>query len=68
MKLLEDRVNEYLEQRKARDKKAERDERIHNTERVRTYDYSRGVVTDHRTGKIASLKDILVKGLLDKLR
>ncbi len=36
--------------------------------RVRTYDYSTGVVTDHRTGKRASLKDVLEKGKLEKLK
>jgi peptide chain release factor 1 len=47
-------------------KKAERDIKIHDRHRVRTYDYSRGIVTDHRTGKTASIKDIIEKGRLDR--
>lgn len=52
----------------AADRKARREHAIRNEERIRTYDYSRGVVTDHRTGKTASIKDVLGKGLLGKLR
>lgn len=36
--------------------------------RVRTYDYSTGIVIDHRTGKRASIKDVLIKGKLEKLK
>lgn len=57
------RLDQIAERRKQR-----RDEKIRDNRRVRTYDYSRGVVTDHRTGKTASIKDVLEKGLLDKLR
>ena len=32
---------------------------------IRTYDFSRGVVKDHRTKKTASIKNILIKGRLD---
>ncbi len=52
----------------AQARKARRDYVIHNTKRVRTYDYKSGVVKDHRTGKTASLKDVLFKGRLDLLR
>jgi protein subunit release factor A len=62
-KLEEVRLNHLAARRKAA-----RDEKIRFTERIRTYDYSRGVVTDHRTGKTASIKDIMEKGLLGKLR
>lgn len=68
IKQLEARVKEHWEQQKAKQRKKQRDERIRNTTRVRTYDFSRGVVTDHRSGKTASLKDILEKGMLYKLR
>lgn len=53
---------------RAKRKKARRDHAIANEERVRTYDFSRGVVTDHRTGRVASLKDVLTKGKLEKLQ
>jgi peptide chain release factor 1 len=53
---------------KAKRKKARRDHAIANEERIRTYDFSLGVVIDHRTERRASLKDILVKGKLEKLR
>ena len=68
VKQLEKFFDAYLAEQKASEKKSRRDHAIKNVVRVRTYDYKRGVVTDHRTGKTASIKDILVKGLLDKLR
>lgn len=43
-------------------KKERRDHVIHNTPIIRTYDYSRGIVKDHRTKKTASLKDVIKKG------
>lgn len=57
------RLDEIAEQRKQR-----RDEKIKDTTRVRTYDFSRNLVTDHRTGKRASIKNILEKGELDRLK
>lgn len=68
IKNLDIEVTKYQESLKAASKKARRDHAIHNETRIRTYDYSRGLVTDHRTGKTATIKDILGKGLLDKLR
>ena len=68
IKELEKRLKEHAEQERAKQKKAKREDAIRNETRVRTYDFSKGIVTDHRTGKKASLKDILQKGLLDKLR
>jgi peptide chain release factor 1 len=49
-------------------KKTRRDLAIHDHTIVRTYNYSRGTVTDHRSKKTASLKDILEKARLEKLR
>lgn len=49
-------------------KKSRRDEAIRNQTRIRTYDYSRGIVTDHRSGKTASLKNVLGKGRIDLLK
>lgn len=68
MEEMEKRLKEIRDAEEAAKRKARRDHAIHNEIRIRTYDFSRGVVTDHRTGKTASLKDILIKGLLDKLR
>lgn len=68
LKLLDRAVQEHFDKQRAAKRKARRDEAIHDHTRVRTYDFSRGVVTDHRTGKTASIKDILGKGMLEKLR
>jgi protein subunit release factor A len=62
------RVRESAAKRVARQRKARRDYAIRNEERVRTYDYSRNLVTDHRTGKTAPIKEILEKAKLEKLR
>lgn len=55
------------DERKAK-RKAARDRKIKDATRVRTYDFTKGVVIDHRTGKRASIKDVVGKGKLDKLR
>ena len=65
---LDQAVTAWYDEQKAAEKKAKRDYAIHNETRIRTYDFSSGVVTDHRTGKRASLKDVLGKGKLEKLR
>jgi len=64
---LERRLRESKRQQQAAHKKAHRDAKIHDHTVVRTYDFSRGVVKDHRTGKTASLKNILDKGKLGLL-
>jgi peptide chain release factor 1 len=68
IKELEKRLAQKKREHLAAEKKAIRDHKIHNTETVRTYDFSRGVVKDHRTKKTASLKNILIKGKLDLLQ
>jgi peptide chain release factor 1 len=68
IKTLEKRIVQAKQAARAKEKKADRDYKIHNTETIRTYDYSRGIVKDHRTKKTASLKNILDKGKLDLLR
>ena len=68
LKELQKRVRQQADDQKAAQKKSRRDHAIHNTETIRTYDFSRGIVKDHRTGKTASLKNILQKGRLDMLR
>lgn len=65
---LERRVRELKLSQQAAHKKANRDAKIHDRTVVRTYDYSRSVVRDHRTGKTASLKQIMKKGRLDLLQ
>lgn len=67
LKVLEEKVNEYFAEQQAAEKKARRDKAIHDTKRIRTYDFKSGVVKDHRTGKTASIKDVLVKGRIDLL-
>lgn len=68
IKLLKQKLREAVEETRKEERKARRDAAIESCERVRTYDYSRNLVTDHRTGKTASIKDILIKGKLEKLR
>ena len=49
-------------------RKKRRNVAIHDHTIVRTYNFSRGIVHDHRAGKEASVKDVLGKGKLEKLR
>lgn len=68
MKELERRIQDAKDEAEAKIKKNRRDIAIHDTKTVRTYDYSRGIVTDHRTGKTGTIKEILRKGNIEKLR
>lgn len=68
IKLLEKRLIEAKKDKIAQEKKEHRDYKIHNTKRIRTYDYSKGLVKDHRTGKTATIKDVVEKGKLDLLK
>lgn len=68
LRLLEQKVKDYFEEEKASVRKNLRDHRIKNTKRIRTYDYKAGTVKDHRTGKVASLKDVMEKGKIELLR
>lgn len=65
---LERRIENAKADRIAADKKARRDEAIKPQGNIRTYHYPRGTVKDHRTGKVASIKDVVGKGRLDLLR
>jgi protein subunit release factor A len=67
-KEMERRLKEAEQEKRDKAKKEKRDKAIHDTKRIRTYDFSRGIVTDHRTGKSAPLKRVLEKGDLDCLR
>lgn len=53
------KIEELGNAKRAEEKKAGRDYRIHNTPTVRTYHFPRQTVKDHRTGKTASLKEVL---------
>ena len=66
-KELEKRLLNIQKDKVAENKKKKRDHAIHNTPTIRTYDYSRGIVKDHRTKKTASLKNVLEKGRFDLL-
>ena len=66
-KILEARVKQAALDEKAVARKARRDAAIKDGPVIRTYDYKRKVVKDHRTGKTASLKEVL-DGHLDELR
>ena len=69
MKELVSRLQNLAAEQQASAKKERRDSKVKNPERaIRTYDFKSGVVTDHRTGKKASIKNILQKGKLDLLR
>jgi peptide chain release factor 1 len=66
-KLMKQRLAEAKAEAAAKDRKARRDAAIKDSPVIRTYDYKRKVVKDHRTGKVASLKQVLA-GYLDDLR
>ena len=65
---LEKKIQSLKDEKKALAKKEKRDKAIKENERIRTYDYSRGIVTDHRTGKTASIKNVVEKGKIDLLK
>jgi len=59
LKKMEARLKADKELKIAKKKKERRDIKIHDHTIIRTYNYKRGTVKDHRTGKIASLKKVL---------
>jgi protein subunit release factor A len=68
-RLLRDKIEQARLAALAARRKAHRDEKISASQkRIRTYDLTKGVVKDHRTGNTASVKDILGKGKLEKLQ
>lgn len=68
MRELEHRLAQARRDTQAAERKTRRDAAIKDTSSIRTYDYKSGLVRDHRTGKVASIKDVLVKGKIDLLR
>lgn len=67
LKVLKDRVQALEDAYKAKKRKAYRDAKIKTRNIIRTYDYRSGTVRDHRTGKVASLKQVMDKGLIQLL-
>lgn len=65
LKELDKKVQAAKEEVRQEKKKAYRDEKIKNMEVIRTYNFSRNQVKDHRTKKTASVKDVLEKGRID---
>ncbi|MEO1527065.1 MAG: peptide chain release factor-like protein [Planctomycetota bacterium] len=66
---LERRLTERKAKRSASRRKQVRDEKVKNpTGAIRTYNFCRGVVKDHRTGKTASVKEVVGKGRIELLR
>ncbi len=65
MRELERRLQQAKDDRKAVARKERRDFAIKNEVTIRTYDFKSGVVKDHRTGRTASVKDVLIKGRFD---
>lgn len=68
LKDMETRLAEAEAGEKAAKKKARRDRAIKNQVTIRTYDFQHGTVKDHRSGKVASLKQVLGKGKIELLR
>lgn len=67
-KELQRRLDEAEASERATAKKERRDDAIKPSGAIRTYKFKEGVVIDHRSGKRASLKDVLEKGRIDLLR
>jgi len=57
-----------IAEQRAAAKKARRDKKIHDHTIIRTYNFQRGMVKDHRTGIEAPLHKVLVKGMINLLR
>lgn len=60
-------LDDHAEAEKAHAKKQRRDQKIKERDIIRTYNYSRGTVKDHRSRKTASLKQVMEKGRIDLL-
>lgn len=67
-RLMRGKLEALKEAKAAAKRKADRDRKIKEAVRIRTYVYTKGIVIDHRTGKRASIKDVVVKGHIEKLR
>lgn len=65
---LEELILEKKEQELAAKKKALRDQKIKDRKYVRTYDFKKKQVVDHRSKKRAPLDEVLYKGKFELLR
>jgi protein subunit release factor A len=65
---LQERLVALADEKRGAARKERRDIAIHERNIIRTYNYDRGLVKDHRSGKTASIKDVLEKGRIDLLR
>jgi peptide chain release factor 1 len=68
IKELERRLKELKEDKKAAARKERRDAAIHDETIIRTYDFKKRRVKDHRTKKSADLDSVLYKGRIDLIR
>ncbi len=68
LKEIEQRLKKRKEEKKALVKKKIRDKKIKEHNIIRTYMFHKGLVKDHRTGKTATIKNIIQKGKLDLLK
>lgn len=68
MEELQARLKDAKMQKKAAEKKVRRDDAIKPQASIRTYDFKRGVVKDHRSGKEASIKEVMGKGRIELMR
>lgn len=67
MKVLVERLEAEVNQKAADAKKADRDRKVRESVRVRTYNQFRGEVIDHRTGIKRRFDDVVRRGDLDDL-
>lgn len=65
MKELERRIKQAAAEKVAAGKKERRDVAIKTRDIVRDYDFKTGLVHDRRTGKSATIKQVLGKGRID---
>lgn len=67
MKELGKRIQQAKDDAKASQRKVRRDHAIkpENEVTIRTYDFKSGLAWDHRTGKKATIKDVLLKGKIE---
>jgi protein subunit release factor A len=64
---LERRLHEVEEEKRACNKKLRRDRKIKDKKVIKTYNFPRRTVKNHRNGKTAPLDEVLYKGRLDLL-
>ena len=63
--VLQEKLDQYEDEIKQKKKKADRDRKIHDHKYIRTYNFLRNTVKDHRTKQEFPLDKILKEGRLD---